>query len=204
MQWKFAALLLSCLAVPAQAEVVQADAGGFVVSGSITATRVSPEQAWEALLLPARWWSSAHSWSGDAANLWLAGTAGGCFCEAIPGPTNGDELGSAEHMRVIQAVPGQLLRMQGALGPLQSEAVTGVLTIELEDVTVAGLPSRDVETGVSIRWTYVVGGYSRLPLDQIAPAVDAVVGEQMEQLVGYLQALEQGRSVSFDLPVERR
>jgi hypothetical protein len=189
MKWTFAALLLAGLAVPAQAEVVQADAGGFVVSGSVTATRVSRDQAWVALLVPARWWSSAHTWSGDAANLRLANTAGGCFCEAIPDPANGDELGSAEHMRVIQTVPGQLLRLQGALGPLQSEAVIGVLTIEIEDVTVAGLPSRDVETGVLIRWTYVIGGYSRVPLDQIAPAVDAVVAEQMQRLAAHLQAL---------------
>ncbi len=188
MKSTLAALMLAGLAVPAQAEVVQADAGGFFVSGSVTVTRVSPEQAWVALLFPSRWWSSAHTWSGDAANLWLADTAGGCFCETIPGPANGVEIGSAEHMRMIQAVPGQLLRMQGALGPLQSEAVTGVLTIEIEDVTVAGLPSHDVETGALIRWSYVVGGYSRVPLDQIAPAVDAVVAEQMQRLATHLQA----------------
>ena len=37
-------------------------------------------------------------------------------------------------MTVVYAAPDKALRMRGALGPLQSEAVTGVLTIALEAV----------------------------------------------------------------------
>ena len=41
-------------------------------------------------------------------------------------------------MRVIQAYPEEPLRMVGALGPLQSEPVAGVLTIALTEVETDG------------------------------------------------------------------
>ncbi len=62
--------------------------------------------------------------------------------------------------------------MTGALGPLQSDAVTGVLTMTVE---ASG-------SGSKITWDYVVGGYSRTPFAQLAPLVDRVVGEQLARL----------------------
>ena len=79
-------------------------------------------------------------------------------------------------MQVIHAAPGSRLRMTGALGPLQSEALTGTLSITL---TAA-------ETGTSIEWTYVVGGHARFPLDQVAPAGDGVMSEQLHRLADSL------------------
>ncbi len=151
--------------------MVQSLPDGFVVRETAV-VKADPEFAWAALVEPARWWNKDHSWSGDAKNLTLEPRAGGCFCETLPGG------GSAEHMRVVQAVPGSLLRMKGALGPLQSEALAGVLTIELKPVAGA----------TSIEWTYVVGGYARFPLKDIATAVDSVLGEQSARLASLIEA----------------
>ena len=54
--------------------------------------------------------------------------AGGCLCEKIPA-----EGGSVEHLRIVFARPGRLLRAQGGLGPLQGEAVVGTLTWSSQD-----------------------------------------------------------------------
>lgn len=166
------ASLLLLAAGPAAAEVVESGEHGFVTQASALLS-AAPEQVWTALVEPARWWNPQHSWSGDAANFTLAPEAGGCFCEALPGG------GSVEHMRVIYSAPARLLRMAGALGPLQAEALTGTLSIELS-------PEGE---GTRIGWTYVVGGHARFSLAEIAAVVDTVQSEQLARL-GALLARE--------------
>lgn len=168
MRWIFPFAALAC-ATPAAAEVTSQSDVGFATIGGITVA-ATPGEAWAALTEPKLWWSPEHSWSGDAVNLSLDPRAGRCFCEALAGG------GSAEHMRVIYAVPGQQLRMAGGLGPLQSEALAATLSVTLESQ--AG--------GAKIDWTYKVGGYTDLPLEKIAPAVDAVVSEQFHRLAVHL------------------
>ena len=60
--------------------------------------------------------------------------------------------------------------MEGGLGPLQGEAVTGKLAIILK-------PGEEGKT--RIFWEYVVGGYFRMKVADIAPAVDEVLGQQL-------------------------
>jgi hypothetical protein len=79
-------------------------------------------------------------------------------------------------MRVVYAQPGKMLRMTGALGPLQSEAVQGTLTVKLERVS----------GGTRIEWNYAVGGYMRYKTEAIAPAVDGVLGQQFGTLAAGL------------------
>ena len=79
-------------------------------------------------------------------------------------------------MRVLYLAPGSTLRMTGGLGPLQSEAVTAVLTMTVK-------PEGEM---TRISWDYVVGGYSRMPLTELAPLVDQVVGEQLLRLAAHL------------------
>lgn len=157
-------------AAPATAEVTSSADAGFAVTGAADVAAPPPE-VWDALLQPARYWSDSHSWSGDANNMTLEPKAGGCFCEAIPGG------GSAEHMRVVNLVPGSTLTMRGSLGPLQSEALAGVLSVTLEQQG----------EGTKLAWTYVVGGYARFPLSDVAPAVDGVIAEQMMRLAGLFE-----------------
>lgn len=172
-----AALSLACClaaASPASAKVLESSASGFTTSSTVTVT-ATPAQSWDALVHPARYWSSQHSWSGNAANLAIDPVAGGCFCERWRG-RKGAQPGSAEHMRVINVQPFELLRMRGSLGPLQSEALTGTLTVTLKP---AG-------SGTEITWQYVVGGHARFELAGVASAVDDVLGEQLGRLADLL------------------
>jgi len=165
---------LTLAAMPAAAEVTASGEAGFVSHHEVLVD-AAPAAAWAALVEPRGWWNGDHSYSGDPANMSLEARPGGCFCEAIPGP-DGAPAGQIEHMRVLYVVPGSTLRLSGGLGPLQSEAVTGVLTMTL-----------GAEGGrTRIEWDYVVGGYMRMPMADMAPLVDRVVGEQLLRLAARL------------------
>ncbi len=169
-----AGLVFAATAASAQAEVVEADENHFITRAEAI-VEATPTETWLALISPARWWSGEHTWSADAANLSLVPQAGGCFCERIPEvdePGRFTLEGSVEHMRVIQAYPEVALRMQGALGPLQSEPVTGILTIAISEV----------EEGTRIVWEYNVGGQMRYPVPAISSAVDGVMTLQLSRL----------------------
>ena len=169
-----AAALAAFACVPAAAEVTRSTELGFVSRNEVV-VKASPKDVWLALISPAGWWDSAHTWSGDAKNLSLMPQAGGCFCETIPEvdePGRFTLEGSVEHMRVIQAYPEAALRMVGSLGPLQSEPVTGVLTIVLSKH----------EMGTRIVWEYNVGGSMRYEIPVISKAVDGVMATQLAAL----------------------
>ncbi|WP_234031906.1 SRPBCC family protein [Porphyrobacter sp. SLTP] len=158
----------------ASAEVTRATDDSFVSRHEVV-VKASPKQVWLALISPATWWTSEHTWSGSAKNLTLVPQAGGCFCETIPEvdePGRFTLEGSVEHMRVVQAYPESALRMVGNLGPLQSEPVTGVLTIAISKV----------DKGTRIVWEYNVGGPMRYEVPVISKAVDGVMGVQLAAL----------------------
>jgi len=160
------ALAFFALAAPAAAEVTASGETGFATHNEVLVA-AEPEVAWEALIRPGTWWNSEHTYSGDADNMRIEPKPGGCFCEVVPAAN-----GEIEHMRVLYVVPGSTLRMSGGLGPLQSEAVTGVLTVTLK-------PEGEM---TRISFDYVVGGFMRMPMAQMAPVVDQVVGEQLLRL----------------------
>ena len=176
---KFAFLFTPLIAVstPAFAEVKAASDAGFN-SIHIATVNAAPEEIWKRLLTPKDYWNKAHSWSGSTAGFYIDAQANGCFCELIQEADAGGALktvGSVEHMRVLFAYPGKVLRMQGALGPLQSEAVIGTLTVAME-------PAKD-NAGTRVSFSYVVGGYMRYKVSEIAPAVDKVLGEQFKKML---------------------
>ncbi len=166
------AAALSSTAV--QAEVTNTADNGFTVKHAAP-VNAAPEVVWKTIIAPARWWNGEHSFSGNAENFYLVPQAGGCFCELLRTASE-DNIksaeGSVQHMRVVFAQNNKALRMSGALGPLQGEAVTGTLTIGLR-------PDGD---STAISFVYKVGGYMEFPVDQIAPAVDGVIGEQLTRL----------------------
>ncbi|MEL7691391.1 SRPBCC family protein [Citromicrobium bathyomarinum] len=176
-----AALLATPILMPAaaQAEVVEQSDTHFVVRSTLDIA-AQPKDVWLALIAPGDWWNDRHTWSGDAANMTLTPQAGGCFCETIPAEDKGADTfglqGSVQHMVVVQAVPRKVLRMRGALGPLQSEPVDGVLTITLQPIEDPGKKGKVI--GAQVVWEYVVGGTMRFEIDTISKAVDAVIGEQ--------------------------
>lgn len=168
------------LGVPASAEVVTKSEHGFVTreSARIAAT---PRQVWLALIKPGDWWNDSHTWSGDASNMTLTPSAGGCFCETIPGEGDIPLDGSTQHAVVVQAVPDKALRLRGGLGPLQAVPATGVLTITLEEI----------EGGTRVTWEYNVGGPSGFPIDTISAAVDGVMTQQLHGMRDHLGALDE-------------
>ncbi len=183
------AALAACAAVqPLSAEVVSTSDSGFVTRDEAV-VEAAPKAVWLALISPARWWKSAHTWSGDAANLTLVPQAGGCFCEKIPEDPDPAKItleGSVEHMRIIQSYPETALRMQGALGPLQSEPVIGILTIAISEV----------DEGTKIVWEYNVGGSMRYEIGQISEAVDGVMTQQLSGLAEGLGRVSGPESIS--------
>ena len=165
------------LASPAYAEVKTSSDTGFNII-HIATVQGSTDEIWKRLVAPKDWWNKSHSWSGSTDGFYIDAQANGCFCELFQekGPDGKlKTVGSVEHMRVIFSQPGKVLRMQGGLGPLQSEAVTGTLTVAME-------PSKDGQE-TKISFSYVVGGYMRYKVSEIAPAVDNVLGDQFRRLL---------------------
>jgi uncharacterized protein YndB with AHSA1/START domain len=164
-------LVLAASAAPAAAEVKSVEANGFAVR-SVATIAAAPEAVWAALVKPGGWWDSAHTYSGDAANMTIEPVPGGCFCESVP-----KAKGAVEHGRIIQAMPGALLRFSGGLGPLQSEGVAATMTWELKASA----------TGTEISQTYVAGGYIQGGTKALAPLVDQVLGHQLVRLKAFVE-----------------
>jgi uncharacterized protein YndB with AHSA1/START domain len=166
-----AACVAMLLPAAAPAAVTQSSPDGAIVEHHFQITG-SPQQAWNALVHPELWWPSDHTWSGDRAKLRLDAQAGGCFCE------NWGEA-SAEHGRIVMAKPGNLLRIRGALGPMQEMAVTAVLTVKL-----APTPAGGTEATV----TYRISGDASHKIDAFVPGVDAVIGQQFGAFAAWASA----------------
>ena len=160
----FLLLILFTAVVPAHAEVKYAAADSFLLSYS-TRFDAAPAAVYAALGLIDRWWDNEHTYSGNAANFTMPLRAGACFCEGWSG-------GTVEHGRVVMAIPGQIVRVETALGPLQGRAVNGVLTFVL----------KPEGTGTQLTLTYLVNGAGNSGLDKSAPGVDGVLGEQFTRL----------------------
>jgi len=152
------------------ATVVESDPGGFAVTVERTLGPDTPDarQAlWSLLIAPDRWWSPAHTWSGDASNLSLEAKVGGCWCEKLK------DGGMVEHARVLLVEPQHRLLLRGELGPLQHMAVTGKMEMAI------GATSGKT----SVTFSYAVGGYGLHDSPGLAKAVDAVLSEQADRLV---------------------
>ena len=200
MKYAFVTLaLLAATSTPALGEVKAEAEDGFNII-HVATVNATPDEIWRRLLSPKDYWNKAHSWSGSAAGFYIDAQANGCFCELFQETDSNGKVktvGSVEHMRVIFAQPGKVLRMQGALGPLQSEAVIGTLTVAIA-------PTKE-STGTTVSFSYVVGGYMRYKVPEIAPAVDKVLGEQFKNMLSPFAAKEDEapKSDGFRLDVEK-
>lgn len=159
-------LLSGVCASMARAEVVDSSPTGFTLRQIVEAPNVAPPVLWAAMTDVSKWWDSEHTYSGDAHNLTLDPVVRGCFCEKL------SLYAGVEHGTVVYALPAKLLRLRGALGPLQQFAVTGSLTFQIE--VAAG--------GSKLTVTYSVGGYADRPMSEWAPIVDEVLGDQVKRL----------------------
>ena len=162
--------IATALACPAHAAVAEQNANGFAIV-QLVHIAAPPGKVYDALIRPARWWDSAHTYSHSAANLSLDARAGGCFCETLP---NG---GSVQHAQVVVAIPGDTLRLRGPLGPFQGQGVDGALTFSLK--AAAGGTDLTLENNIG---GFMKGGFGDWPA-----RADAMLAQQMDHLKHYLE-----------------
>lgn len=152
--------MITALPLAAAAEVKLATADAMLIEHRFTIAAPAAK-AWDTLVHPERYWPADHTWSGKRESLSIDPVAGGCYCERWDG-------GSAVHGRVAMAVPGRTLTLDAALGPFLEMAVSGILSIKLEE-------KEGTTTAVV---SYRVSGDPAHKLDALAPVVDQVLGMQ--------------------------
>lgn len=169
---RMAMAALVCALVPGwlRAEVVDSSAGGFTVKETLS-IKVAPMDVYKRFFHVGEWWNSQHTFSGDAHNLSIEESAGGCFCEKLP---NG---GGVKHLEIVFLAPGKTIVMHGALGPMQTLAATGSLQLQL---TAA-------DGGTKLEVTYAVTGYLPAGMNTWAAPVDGVLKEQFTRLKNLLE-----------------
>lgn len=163
------ALALALSTSPASAEISRRYPDGF---NSVHEAIVGPSaaEAYRAFGELPQWWDPAHTYTGDPANLSFSMEPGGCFCERR-------ERDGIVHGRVIMAWPhgrSHVVRMQGALGPLQGLTADAILMFEAV---------QQDDGSALVRLVYSVRGHET---SVWADPVDQVLGVQFERLVQHL------------------
>jgi uncharacterized protein YndB with AHSA1/START domain len=165
-------IVCAILAAPARGEVTDTNAGGFSVRNAAT-INASPAKVYTALTEKiGAWWDPAHTFSHDSRNLSVDAKPGGCFCERLP------EGGGVQHMSVVYASPGKLLRLTGAIGPLQEAALVGTMTWKLSQTG----------TATTVELVYTVGGFRAGGFRDIPTVVDGVLRGQLTRLKAFVEA----------------
>jgi uncharacterized protein YndB with AHSA1/START domain len=166
-----AASLIGLGATLSSADVTRSTPSGFSIRHEIEVT-APPSKVYDSLVkFVGSWWNPAHTYSGMAKNLSIDAVPGGCFCERLK---NG---GGVEHMRIVYVAPDEVLRMTGALGPLQSSGVAGSLTWTLVST----------RSGSKVVLTYNAGGFVEGGFDKIALAADSMLAEQLFRLKTFVE-----------------
>ena len=164
------ALVLMAASTPAAADVVNASPNGFEIRETVPLV-APPEVAFAAFARVGAWWNKDHTYSGNSANLSLALTPGGCFCERIP-----ESGGGIEHLRVAYVEPGKRVVLTGSLGPLLFEAVAGTMDVQV----------KSTGSGSELTLSYRAAGFARGGADKLAPLVDKVLTEQLKRYRAYV------------------
>jgi uncharacterized protein YndB with AHSA1/START domain len=152
-------------------DVADSAAGGFTVKVAIK-VEASPQEVYRRLVHNVGdWWDPAHTFSNDSHNLSIDDKPMGCFCEKLPSG------GGVRHMEVVYADPGKRLVLIGALGPMQTMAATGSMTVEL---TPAG-------EGTKLAVVYALIGYFPGGMNTLAVPVDAVLTQQFMRLKSLIE-----------------
>jgi uncharacterized protein YndB with AHSA1/START domain len=173
---KLGAVFLALAPRWAMPAVVDASADGFTVRTTL-AIRAAPAEVYRRLVRNVGdWWDPSHTFSGNAHNLSIEEKAAGCFCEKLP------DGGGVRHMEVVYFAPGKTLRLSGALGPLQSIAAAGGMTIQLSAA----------DGGTKLEVTYAVAGYVPAGMNTWAAPVDEVIEEQFGRLKKYVETGDPG------------
>jgi uncharacterized protein YndB with AHSA1/START domain len=165
------AAFLLCVPSWAAAEVAESSANGFTIKLTLN-VQASADDVYRKLVRNVGdWWDSNHTFSGNSHNLTIEEKAAGCFCEKLP------DGGGVRHMEVAYLAPGKRVVLQGALGPLQSLAATGAMTIQLSSIG----------AGTKLEVTYAVVGYLHEGMNTLAAPVDGVLTGLFTRLKNYVE-----------------
>jgi uncharacterized protein YndB with AHSA1/START domain len=154
----------------ASAEVADSAENGFMVKNEAVIA-ASPDKVYATLLHIGNWWDPEHTYSGDSRNMSIDARPGGCFCERLP------HGGGVQHMTIVYLSPGKVLRMSGALGPLQRLGVAGSLDWKMNAT----------DGGTRLELSYTVGGYRSGGLRELAAPVDSVLRGQLLRLKSFVE-----------------
>lgn len=163
-----AALALGGLA---RAEVVDSAPGGATIRESVV-INAPAARVWAAMIRPALWWNSSHTYSGSAANLYVDLGQAGCLCEHT------EHGGHVRHLSLVYLDPGHELRFEGGMGPLQTTGASGHMDWSLTEA----------DGRTTVTWTYALGGYFPGGFVAFAPRVDGMLAEQVAGLKRYVEA----------------
>src|SRR5262249_806356 len=97
--------------------------------------------------------------------------ASGCFCEKLP------DGGGVRHMEVVTIMPGKMVVMTGALGPMQALAAAGNLRVVFAPE----------EGGTKLEATYAVVGYLPNGMNAFAGPADAMLTDQFTRFKNYAE-----------------
>ena len=161
-----------CLLAPTwmRAAVADSSGSGFTVKVTLN-VQSAPENVYRKFVgNVGEWWDSTHTFSGNSRNLMIDDRPMGCFCEKLPN-------GAVRHMEVVRLDSPKTIVMIGALGPLQSMALSGSLTVMFTPLN----------GGTKLEVTYAVGGYDPQGFKELAPAVDSVITGQFVRLKNYAE-----------------
>lgn len=161
-----AAAAVFALATPASAEVVQRTADSFTLRYQVGA-EIDPADIPGTMADVGRWWDSAHTYSGDAANITVDLTPGGCWCEKLADGTD------FEHARVV-SVNADSLVFDAPFGPLKGRTTRAVLTVSWPPANAGWTPT----------WTMTVEGPG---IGAMADPVDGVMGAGFQRWIRYLE-----------------
>lgn len=161
-----AALAVLASASTAAAEVVARTADSFTLRYEVGA-EIDPSDIPGALVDVGRWWDSDHTYSGDAANITVDLTPGGCWCEKLADGTQ------FEHARVVSIAPDRIV-FDAPFGPLKGKATKAVLTVTWPPANAGWTPT----------WEMVVEGPG---LGAMADGVDGVMGAGFQRWLRYLE-----------------
>jgi hypothetical protein len=162
--------LVTTLAAPVRADIAAASPAGFVLRIENTLA-AEPEKVFDEALRIGEWWNGEHTYSGNARNMSLENKPGGCFCERLP-------AGFVRHGSVEFSSRGKVLRISGALGPLQGMGATGLMALVFQK---SG-------TGTKLVVTYTVSGFAPgKGYEELAAPVNEVLTDQFARLKRYVE-----------------
>lgn len=162
-------VIMASFVVTLRAQVIDSSAHGFTVRSTVV-VEGSAMQAYQKFVKDVgKWWDPAHTYSGKGSNLSMDARLGGYFSEKLPGG------GFVEHLRIVYADPGNMLRMSGGLGPLQQLGAAGAMTVAFVE--------KDAKTEVTM--TYAAGGFMKEGLGSIAGIVNSVLSLQLNRFQAY-------------------